>query len=170
MTKTPYTHRYPIPAGWEMLEPGTVIDRYDKFESSADNDWAFTSAAGTVVGSVGYSCAYIREIKKMTKVNIAGKKYEINVDAALKHGVLVKVPTNRSIKYEDLRNGDIVQWRSPGQGWSGDKFLMVDIELNHSGQTIDLTNGGHAFFHKSKITSYRVLQPKTNTWLEVITE
>jgi hypothetical protein len=97
------------------------------------------------------------------KITVDGKNYELNVERSLTLGVLKEV--KRAIKYKDLKNGDIVRWKSSHADatWSESVFLMVDVTLTTQGQSITLSTKGSFLsqFGINDYTLYAVLNKKT---------
>ena len=101
-------------------------------------------------------------------ITLDGAKYSLDTTRAVALGVLTKILVARPIKFEDLKNGQLHQYKS-WDGWTG-LYLMENKDLNEAGQTRNLhispTARGHWGGGPSE---FRVLQAD-GSWKETITD
>ena len=74
-----------------------------------------------------------------TTVTLNGQKYNLDINRGIELGILTVVDVNRPLKFKDLKNGDIFQWRfKNGRGWSVN-YVMLDIDKRVDGQAINMS-------------------------------
>ena len=105
------------------------------------------------------------------EIEIAGVTYTVNLNKAIKSGLIKKKINTRPIIIKDIPNGSI--FRELGE--DGEEFVMLNNKLNNKNQMIIIKSpvgevGQRSFFTLDCLYNFEVWDPTKKVWITEIEE